>query len=154
MKAEGLVNSIHLHQVKSQLTKVMSTPSWAKIMYPLKFPFFIPVLFLYVAMLFSFIAALAFTYEQNVGFSFTLFENNFSPAFFILAIIVLAANLHVIILVFVAMLGAIAIILITILLPMFCLLGTCASCTSGWLLISTQSRITQEGIIKNYTIIL
>ena len=126
MKAEGLVNSIHLHQVKSQLTKVMSTPSWAKIMYPLKFPFFIPVLFLYVAMLFSFVAALAFTYEQNVGFSFTLFENNFSPAFFILAIIVLAANLHVIILVFVAMLGAIAIILITILLPMFCLLGTCA----------------------------
>lgn len=125
MKAEGLVNSIHLHQVKSQLTKIMSTPSWAKIIYPLKFPFFIPVLLLYVAMLFSFIIALAFTYEQNVGFSFTLFENNFSPAFFILAITVLAANLHVIILLFVAMLGMIGIILTTILQPIFCLLGAC-----------------------------
>jgi hypothetical protein len=126
MKAEGLINSVHLRQVKSQLTTIMSTPSWAKILYPLKFPFFIPVLFLYVVMLFSFIAALAFTYEQNVGIHFTLFQNNFSPAFFILSIIILAANLHVLILVFVAMLGVILIILTTILQPIFCLLGACA----------------------------
>ena len=126
MKAEGLINSIQLLQVKSQLTKIMSTPSWAKILYPLKFPFFTPVLFLYVAMLFSFIAALALTYEQNVGISFTLFDNNFSPAFFILSIIILAANLHVLVLVFIAMLGAIVITLTTILQPVFCLLGACA----------------------------
>ena len=126
MKAEGLINSIHLHQVKSQLTTIMSTPSWAKILYPLKFPFFIPVLFLYVVMLFSFIAALAFTYEQNVGITFTLFQNNFSPAFFILSIIILAANLRVLILVFIAILGVILITVTTILQPIFCLLGACA----------------------------
>ena len=125
-KAEGLINSVHLHQVKSQLMNIMSTPSWAKILYPLKFPFFIPVLFIYVVMLFSFIAALAFTYERNVGISFTLFDNNFSPAFFILSIIILVANLRVLILVFVASLGMILITLTTILQPVFCLLGACA----------------------------
>ena len=122
MKAKELINSVHLHQVKSQLTTILSTPSWVKILYPLKFPFFIPILFLYVVMLFSFIAALAFTYEEDTGFDFTLFDNNFSPAFFILAIIVLAANLHAITLVLAAMLAAIVIILTTALQPLFCVL--------------------------------
>ena len=143
IKAEGLISSIHFHQVKSQLTKIMSTPSWAKILYSLKFPFFIPVLFLYVAMLFSFIAALAFTYEQNVEISFTLFENNFSPAFFILSIIILAANLHVLILVFVyarcdcdhSNYHSTASVLST---------GCMCLCASRKLLISTQSCITDK----------
>ena len=122
MKAKSLIDSVRFHQVKSQLTKITSTPSWIKILYPLKFPFFIPIVFLYVALLFSFIVALAFTYEENGVFSFTLFEQNFSPVFFIVTIIILAANLQAIVFVLVAMLAAITILVTAVLQPLFCLL--------------------------------
>lgn len=111
-KAKKLVERVQLHQVKSQLSTIQSTPSWVKIAFPLKFPFFVPVLFLYVILLFSFVGALAYTYEQDKGLQFTLFENSFSSAFFILMTVVLAANLHATILVLTAIL-AIAMLLLT-----------------------------------------
>ena len=135
-KAKNFAEKIHVVEVRKQLKVVLgSTPSWAKRLYPLRFPFFWVFGIFYTLLLGSFVVSL-FLSEQEENFESTFFQEGLGLVSLIAATILFIANLHILFLVFV-LLGIVAALLFLVALtPLFVIaavvlyvpLGCCFGC--------------------------
>ena len=118
-RAEQVVKKIKYEEVKRQLKSFQSVSTWVKVFYPLRFPLLVAIAALYELLILSFVACLAFgTTGSSTGqVEFVLFSDGLSSAAFIVAVLILVANLHVLALVSLWILAAVAFVVLLLLQP-------------------------------------
>ena len=123
-RAKRIIEKFRYKEVKNQLKKFQSAPSWIKILYPFRFPFLFAIAAFYEILLVSFVVCLAFSVDQNGQVQFVLFEEGLSSAAFIAVILILIANLHVLSLVSMWIVAAIVFVVSLLLQPLIWLVAS------------------------------
>ena len=116
-RAKQLIEKIKYEEVKKQLKNLQSVSSWIKILYPLRFPFFVAIAALYEVLLLSFVICIAFSWDQNRAVQFVLFDEGLSSAAIVVILLILIANLHVLLLTSMWILTALAFFILVVLQP-------------------------------------
>ena len=116
-RAKHVIEKIKYEDVKHQLMSFKMTPTWIKVLYPLRFPMFVAIAALYEVLLLSFIVCLALSVDSNGQVQLVLFDNGLSSAAICVAVLILIANLHVLILTSLWILSALVLIILFLLLP-------------------------------------
>lgn len=122
-RAKRIIEKFRYKEVKNQLKKFQSAPSWIKILYPFRFPFLFAIAVVYEILLVSFVVCLAFTY-QNGYIQFILFDQGLSSAAFITVILIIIANIHVLSLTSLWILAVIAYVVSLVLVPVVWLVAS------------------------------
>ena len=117
-RAKLVVEKIKYEDVKRQLKSFRSVSSWTKIFYPLRFPLLVGIAVFYEVLVLSFVICLVFSVNQTTSqVELVLFNNGLSSATFIVAILILVANLHVLALVSIWILAGIVVFALLVLQP-------------------------------------
>ena len=117
--ASNFARKVQLVEVRKQLKGVItSMPSWAKRLYPLRFPVFWVYGLLYGLLLVSFIAAL-FLSEPEENFESAFFEENLGIVAIIAGAMLVIGNIHLLFLVSVLLLMLAVILALFVLSPVF-----------------------------------
>ena len=117
--ASNFARKVQLVEVRKQLKGVVtSMPSWAKRLYPLRFPVFWAYGLFYGLLLVSFIAAL-FLSEPEEDFESAFFRENLGLAALIVGAILVIGNIHLLFLVSVLVLILVVIFTLLLLSPVF-----------------------------------
>ena len=116
-KAQSFAEKVQIIEVRKQLKSVLgSTPSWAKWLYPLRFPVFWVFGIFYTLLLASFLASLLLSTSDD--------ETDFFPLAGIIAGVTLCiANLHLLLLVAILIVLISIILLLVVLTPVFVVAG-------------------------------
>ena len=117
VRAQHIIEKIKYEEVKNKLMSFESPPTWIRFLYPLRFPIFVAIAALYEFLLISFIGCLAFDINQNGQVQFVLFEKGLSSVFFVVGVLLIVANQHVLALVSMWILIVLAFIILLLLQP-------------------------------------
>ena len=98
-KATNLADKLKLQAVKEQFKDVQGIPDWVKVFYPMRNPILIILGVVYEILIISFLVCLLFTRTPNGSIQFILFDGQLTIGFFVMAVFLLIANYHVLILV-------------------------------------------------------
>ena len=117
--AANFTREVQLVEVRKQLKGVIgSTPSWAKRLYPLRFPAFWVYGVLFTLLLLSFIAAL-FLSQPEEDFASAFFDENLGLVAIIAGVLLVISNIHLLFLVSVLTVIVATLLLLVILSPAF-----------------------------------
>ena len=116
-RVKHVIETLNFKEVKHQLMNFGEVPTWVKFLYPLRFPVFVAIAAVYEFLLVSFIASLAFSTNETGEVEFVLFDTGLSSVFFIVGVVILIANLHVLALVSMWILSIVACIILLLLQP-------------------------------------
>jgi hypothetical protein len=130
-RAKRIIDKFRYKEVKNQLKKFQSAPSWIKILYPFRFPFLFAIAVFYEILLVSFVVCLAFTVNQNGEVQFILFEQGLSSAAFIAVILIVIANFHILGLTSLWIVAAIGFVALLLLQPLIWLVASLSFVTVG-----------------------
>lgn len=123
-RAKKIIKKFRYEEVKNQLKKFQSAPTWIRFLYPFQFPFLFAIAAFYEILLLSFIVCLAFGVDQNGEVQFVLFEQGLSSAAFIAVILILIANLHVLALVSLWIVATFVFVVLLLLQPLIWLMAS------------------------------
>ena len=116
-RAKHVIETIKYEEVKHQLMSFGTVSSWVKFLYPLRFPVFVAAAAVYEFLLLSFIGCLAFSTNETGKIQLVLFDAGLSSVFFIVGVIILVANVHVLALVSLWIFTIVAFIILLLLQP-------------------------------------
>lgn len=145
-RAKHVIETIKYEEVKHQLTSFGVVSTWVKFLYPLRFPVFVAAAAAYEFLLLLFIACLAFTTNETGETQLVLFDAGLSSVFFIVGVIILVANLHVLALVSIWIFTILAFIILLLLQPVIWITTVLLYLPLGTVLAFINSFIAQANM--------